>query len=120
MIKRRETLGKRIDEIITFLETSGNKKSFSEAITLGFEKLDLALKEFSKISRPGWLTPREYAEMRIPYFDHKSLSIAVEIFYEITYGERTATLREFNMFLSSIESMISDQTILRWKSDQEL
>ncbi len=119
LIKRRETLGNRINEIITFLETSITERSINEAITLGFEQLDLALKEFSKISRPRWLTPREYAEMRIPYFDHESLSLVVEIFYEITYGERTATMNMFNSFLSNIKLMITDQTILSWKSDQK-
>lgn len=119
LIKRRETLGKRINDIIVFLQISADEETFSEGITLGFEKLDLAMKEFSKISRPGWLTPREYAGLKIPYFNHNSMSEAVEIFYEITYGERKATLEEFTSFLFHIKSMVSDHTILQWKTDQE-
>jgi hypothetical protein len=120
LIGRRETLGKRIEDIINLLQIAAREKTFSEGITLGFEELDQAMKEFSRISRPGWLTPREYAQLRIPYFNHKSLSEAVEIFYEITYGERKATITEFNSFLGHIESMIRDQSILRWESDQQL
>lgn len=117
LIKRRVTLGKRIEKILTFLNTSSQEGNYTQGITEGFEQLDAAMKEFSKISRPGWLTPREYANMRIPYFDHQSLSSAVEIFYKSTYSKLDATKQDMNAFITFFQSMITDFSILKWKAD---
>lgn len=116
---RRLTLGKRIEEIIIFLEECLDGR-FNQGITEGFEKLDLALKEYSKISRPGWLTPREFTLMKIPYFNHDAMILAVEQFYRITYGLKDATLEELKEFIIHFKTMISDESILKWKADSPL
>ena len=117
LIKRRITLGNRIESISTFLKISLEEGNYNKGITQGFEKLDTAMKEFSKISRPGWLTPREYANMRIPYFNHQSLSSAVEIFYKSTYSKLNATQKDLEEFINYFQAMIVDFSILKWKAD---
>ncbi|UCG04286.1 MAG: hypothetical protein JSW11_09925 [Candidatus Heimdallarchaeota archaeon] len=116
---RRLTLGKRIEEIISFLEECLDSR-FSQGITEGFEQLDLALKEYSKISRPGWLTPREFTFLKIPYFNHEAMIAAVEQFYRITYGLKPATRTELEEFIEYFKSMIVDKAILKWKADLPL
>lgn len=113
---RRQTLGKRIEEIIIFLETCLDNR-FSQGITEGFERLDSALKEYSKISRPGWLTPREFTLLKIPYFNHDAMIAAVEQFYRITYGEKIAKRSELEEFIEYFKQMIADKTVLKWKAD---
>ncbi|MFX1282815.1 MAG: hypothetical protein ACFFB5_04135 [Promethearchaeota archaeon] len=113
---RRQTLGKRIEEIIYFLETCLDGH-YSQGITEGFERLDSALKEYSKISRPGWLTPREFTLLKIPYFNHDAMIAAVEQFYRITYGERTAKRKELEEFILYFQQMIADKAVLKWKAD---
>jgi len=117
LIKRRLTLGRRIENIFTFLQVSLEEGDYNKGITKGFEQLDVAMKEFSKISRPGWLTPREYANMRIPYFNHQSLSSVVEIFYKSTYSKLNATQQDMNTFIKHFQDMIVDLSILKWKAD---
>ena len=117
LIKRRITLGRKIENIFAFLQSSLQEGDYKKGITEGFEKLDTAMKEFSKISRPGWLTPREYANMRIPYFNHQSLSSAVEIFYKSTYSKLNATQQDMNTFIKHFQDMIVDFSILKWKAD---
>ena len=117
LIKRRITLGRKIENIFAFLQSSLQEGDYKKGITEGFEKLDTAMKEFSKISRPGWLTPREYANMRIPYFNHQSLSSAVEIFYKSTYSKLNATQQDMNAFIKHFHDMIVDFSILNWKAD---
>jgi len=117
LIKRRITLGRRIENISEFLQASLEKGDYNRGITEGFEQLDVAMKEFSKISRPGWLTPREYANMRIPYFNHQSLSSVVEIFYKSTYSKLNATQQDMNAFIKYFQGMIVDFSILKWKAD---
>jgi len=117
LIKRRITLGRKIENISAFLQISLQEGDYNKGITEGFEKLDTAMKEFSKISRPGWLTPREYANMRIPYFNHQSLSSAVEIFYKSTYSKLNATQQDMNAFIKHFQDMIVDFSILNWKAD---
>ncbi|MHA2225188.1 MAG: hypothetical protein ACXAC8_08280 [Candidatus Hodarchaeales archaeon] len=114
--KRRETLGNQIEVIINFLKECLDGK-FSQGITEGFERLDEALKEFSKISRPGWLTPREFSRLEIPYFDKNALKTAVEQFYRITYGQKLATRGDLENFITNFQQMIADQKILSWKAD---
>lgn len=116
---RRQTLGKRIEEIIEFLKSCLDGR-YSQGITEGFERLDIAMKEYSKISRPGWLTPREFTLLYIPYFDHEALISAVEQFYRITYGQKKATQKELLEYIGYFNRMIVDQKALRWKSDQIL
>ncbi|MFW9905010.1 MAG: hypothetical protein ACFFFH_11800 [Candidatus Thorarchaeota archaeon] len=116
---RRLTLGKRIEEIIAFLEECLDGH-FSQGITEGFEKLDSALKEYSKISRPGWLTPREFTLMKIPYFNHNAMISAVEQFYRITYGLKPASQEELEEFIIHFKLMITDENILKWKADSPL
>lgn len=116
---RRITLGKRIDEIIDFLEGCLDGR-FSQGITEGFEQLDSALKEYSKISRPGWLTPREFTLLKIPYFNHDAMITAVEQFYRITYGLKLATRKELEEFIEYFRFMIADEKILKWKADLPL
>jgi hypothetical protein len=116
---RRLTLGKRIEEIIAFLEECLDGR-FSQGITEGFEKLDSALKEYSKISRPGWLTPREFTLMKIPYFNHDAMISAVEQFYRITYGLKPATQEELKEFIIHFQTMITDESILKWKADSPM
>ncbi|MHA1944555.1 MAG: hypothetical protein ACXAC6_01870 [Candidatus Hodarchaeales archaeon] len=117
LIKRRITLGKKIENIAAFLQISLQEGDYTKGITEGFEKLDTAMKEFSKISRPGWLTPREYANMRIPYFNHQSLSSTVEIFYKSTYSKLNATQQDMHAFIKHFQDMIVDFSILNWKAD---
>ncbi len=117
IIKRRATLGRRIENILEFLNKSSMEGNYNKGITEGFEQLDAAMKEFSKISRPGWLTPREYANMRIPYFNHQSLSSAVEIFYRSTYSKLNAMQQDMDEFIKHFQDMISDFSILNWKAD---
>jgi hypothetical protein len=116
---RRLTLGKRIEVIIAFLEECLDGR-FSQGITEGFEQLDSALKEYSKISRPGWLTPREFSLMKIPYFNHNAMISAVEQFYRITYGLKPASQEELKEFIKHFKSMIADESILKWKADSHL
>lgn len=113
---RRITLGKRIEEIIIFLEECLDGR-FNQGITEGFERLDSALKEYSKISRPRWLTPREFTLLKIPYFNHDAIIAAVEQFYRITYGLKPATYKELKQFIEYFKSMIPDENVLKWKSD---
>ncbi|MFX1516633.1 MAG: hypothetical protein ACFFC6_10010 [Promethearchaeota archaeon] len=113
---RRLTLGKRIEEIIAFLEECLDGR-FNQGITEGFERLDLALKEYSKISRPRWLTPREFTLLKIPYFNHIALLAAVEQFYRITYGLKPATYKELEEYIKHFKSMIADESVLKWKAD---
>ncbi|MFX0122633.1 MAG: hypothetical protein ACFFAE_03290 [Candidatus Hodarchaeota archaeon] len=113
---RRLTLGKRIEEIITFLEECLDGR-FSQGITEGFIQLDSALKEYSKISRPGWLTPREFTLLKIPYFNQDAMISAVELFYRITYGLKAATRNELVEFIEYFRSMIADKNVLTWKAD---
>ncbi|MHA2032721.1 MAG: hypothetical protein ACW98F_19475 [Candidatus Hodarchaeales archaeon] len=117
LIKRRITLGRKIEDISAFLQISLKEGDYKKGITEGFEKLDTAMKEFSKISRPGWLTPREYANMRIPYFNQASLSSAVEIFYRSTYSKLNSTQQDMNAFIKHFKDMIIDFSILKWKAD---
>ncbi|MHA1443818.1 MAG: hypothetical protein ACTSR4_03605, partial [Candidatus Hodarchaeales archaeon] len=117
LIKRRVTLGRRIENILAFLNKSSMEGNYNKGITEGYEQLDAAMKEFSKISRPGWLTPREYANMRIPYFNQQSLSSAVEIFYRSTYGKLNATQQDIDEFIKHFQDMITDFSILKWKAD---
>ncbi|MHA2244707.1 MAG: hypothetical protein ACXADY_07025 [Candidatus Hodarchaeales archaeon] len=113
---RRQTLGKRIGEIISFLENCLDGR-FSQGITEGFERLDIALKEYSKISRPGWLTLREFTLLRIPYFNHDAMITAVEKFYRITYGQKPAIRNELEEFIVCFKLMIADEKVLKWKAD---
>ena len=113
---RRQTLGKRIEEIISFLMTCLDGR-YSQGITEGFERLDLAMKEYSKISRPGWLTPKEFTRLRIPYFNHDALIAAVDQFYIITYGQKPATQKELETFIVCFQEMIADQKVLSWRAD---
>ena len=113
---RRLTLGKRIEEIIAFLEECLDGR-FSQGITEGFERLDSALKEYSKISRPRWLTPREFTLLKIPYFNHDAILAAVEQFYRITYGLKPAAQKELEEFIEYFKTMIADENVLKWKSD---
>ncbi len=116
---RRLTLGKRIEEIIAFLEDCLDGR-FSQGITEGFEKFDLALKEYSKISRPDWLTPREFTLLKIPYFNSDAMITAVEQFYRITYGLKPATRKNLEEFIEYFRSMIPDENVLKWKADLPL
>jgi hypothetical protein len=113
---RRKKLGKRIEEIIFFLKSCLDGE-YSSGITIGFERLDSALKEYSKISRPGWLTPREFSHLEIPYFNHTAMINAVEKFYRITYGEKTALKKDLEEFIHNLERAIEDQQVLDWYSD---
>ena len=118
VVIRRQTLGRRIDEIVIFLKNCLDER-YSQGITEGFERLDIALKEYSKISRPGWLTPREYTRLNIPYFNHQALLASVEQFYRVTYGERVADREELEKFIESFQRMILDPEILNWEADSE-
>ncbi len=118
LVIRRQTLGRRIDEIVLFLKSCLNER-YSQGITEGFERLDIALKEYSKISRPGWLTPREYTRLNIPYFNHQALIASVEQFYRVTYGEKVANKEELEKFIESFQRMILDPEILNWEADSE-
>lgn len=113
---RRQTLGKRIEEIINFLEICLDGR-FSQGITEGFERLDAALKEYSKISRPGWLTPREFTLLKIPYFNHDAMITAVEQFYRITYGQKPAMRKDLEEFIECFKQMIADKKALKWRAD---
>ena len=117
LIKKRITLGRKIEAISAVLQTSLEEGNYNKRITEGFEQLDTAMKEFTKISRPGWLTPREYANMRIPYFNHQSLQSAVEIFYKSTYSKLSATQQDMTEFIKHFQDMIVDFSILKWKAD---
>lgn len=113
---RRKKLGKQIEEIITFLNSCLDGQ-YNEGITIGFERLDEALKEYSKISRPGWLTPREFSRLEIPYFNHTAMINAVEKFYRITYGEKEALRKDLEDFIQYLNSAIEDKKALEWYSD---
>ncbi len=113
---RRKKLGQRIEEIIVYLKSCLDNQ-YSEGITIGFERLDEAMKEYSKISRPGWLTPREFSRLEIPYFNHTAMNNAVEKFYRITYGEKTALRKDLEDFIQYLKSAIEDQKALEWYSD---
>ncbi len=113
---RRKRLGQRIEEIIIFLK-SCLVGQFSQGITIGFERLDEALKEYSKISRPGWITPREFSRLKIPYFNHEAMINAVEKFYRITYGQKEANKKDLEDFIYYLEIAIADQKVLNWYSD---
>lgn len=113
---RRLTLGKRIDEIKNFLHACLDGR-YSQGITEGFERLDSALKEYSKISRPGWLTPREFTLLKIPYFNHDAMLAAVEQFYRVTYGQRIALRKELEEYIVYFERMITNESVLKWKAD---
>lgn len=113
---RRIRLGQRIEEIILFLKSCLDGQ-YSQGITLGFERLDEALKEYSKISRPGWITPREFSRLKIPYFNHEAMINAVEKFYRITYGQKEASQKDLEDFIYYLEIAIADQKVLKWYSD---
>jgi len=113
---RRIRLGQKIEEIIIFLKSCLDGQ-YSQGITIGFERLDEALKEYSKISRPGWLTPREFSRLKIPYFNHEAMINAVEKFYRITYGQKEANQKDLENFIYNLEFAISDQKVLKWYSD---
>jgi cbb3-type cytochrome oxidase subunit 3 len=113
----RRTLGTRIEEIIAFLNDCLQNESYDQGISEGFEHLDRAMKEYSKISRPGWLTPREYANLEIPYFNQSALLEAVEQFYRINYGKKLAYKADLVIFIARFNEMISDRKILSWKAD---
>lgn len=113
---RRIRLGQRIEEIILFLKSCLDGQ-YSQGITLGFERLDEALKEYSKISRPGWITPREFSRLKIPYFNHEAMINAVEKFYRITYGQKEANQKDLEDFIYYLEIAIADQKVLKWYSD---
>ncbi|MFX0013801.1 MAG: hypothetical protein ACFFB2_03475 [Promethearchaeota archaeon] len=115
---RRQTLGKRIEEIIRFLNECLDGR-FNQGITEGFERLDAALKEYSKISRPGWLTPREFSLLKIPYFNHEAMITVVEQFYLITYGQKPASRKDLEEFIECFKLMIVDEQVLKWKSDSK-
>ena len=42
---------------------------------------------------------------------------AVEQFYRVTYGEKTAMREEFEEFIVYFKQMISDEKVLKWKAD---
>ncbi len=113
---RRKKLGQRIEEIIVYLKSCLDGQ-YNEGITFGFERLDDAMKEYSKISRPGWLTPREFSRLEIPYFNHTAMYNAVEKFYRITYGEKEALRKDLEDFIHYLKSAIEDQKALEWYSD---
>ncbi len=116
---RRKRLGNQIEEIITFLNSCLDGQ-YSSGITIGFERLDSALKDYTKISRPGWLTPREFSRLEIPYFNHTAMINAVEKFYRITYGEKEALRKDLEDFIHYLESAIEDQKTLEWYADVPL
>jgi hypothetical protein len=113
---RRMKLGQRIEEIIQYLKSCQDGQ-FSQGITIGFERLDNAFKEYSKISRPGWLTPREFSHLKIPYFNHEAMNNAVEKFYRITYGQKEAHRIDLEDFIHYLEIAIADKRVLEWYSD---
>ena len=113
---RRIRLGQRIEEIIIFLKSCLDGQ-YSQGITEGFERLDEALKEYSKISRPGWITPREFSRLKIPYFNHEAMINAVEKFYRITYGQKEANQKYLEDFIYYLEIAIADKNVLKWYSD---
>ncbi len=113
---RRMKLGQRIEEIKNFLKSCSDGQ-YSNGITIGFERLDSAFKEYSKISRPGWLTPREFSLLKIPYFNHEAMNNAVEKFYKITYGQKQAYKIDLEDFIHYLETAIADEKVLDWYSD---
>lgn len=116
--RRLDRLGERVERIIKFVDKCIEEGNFTNGVIKGYQELDQALWDFSRLQRRKYETPLEYAQAMPKLLAVDRLRSIVEQFYGRRYRMADASKTDLLEFKMSLRELVPSET-LKLKPDWE-